>query len=53
MYPHLSRILVSRGEAVGTGTTVGLAGASGRSSGPHVHWELRIRGAARDPLLAR
>ena len=53
MYPHLSRILVRNGQALGAGTVVGLAGSSGRSTGPHVHWELRIRGAARDPLRAR
>ena len=52
LYPHLSRILVRRGQRVRTGQVIGAAGATGRSSGPHLHWELRVRGAALDPLRA-
>lgn len=52
LYPHLSRILVRRSELVRAGTVVGAVGSTGRSSGPHLHWELRVRGSARDPLLA-
>ena len=52
MYAHLSRILVSRGQTVGTGTEVGLVGATGDATGPHLHFEVRVRGAAVDPIPA-
>jgi murein DD-endopeptidase MepM/ murein hydrolase activator NlpD len=52
MYAHLSRILVARGQAVTVGSLVGLVGASGETTGPHLHFEVRIRGAAVDPLPA-
>lgn len=49
-YAHLSRIDVRAGECVGAGQRIGAVGNSGRSSGPHLHFELRLRGAAIDPL---
>ena len=49
---HLSRIDVHVGDRVGTGTQLGLAGATGNASGPHVHFEVRLRGAYVDPLTA-
>ncbi len=52
MYAHLSRIGVSRGSAVVAGSTVGRVGATGVATGPHLHFELRIGGAAIDPLTA-
>ena len=54
MYAHLSRIDVSLGHRIAAGTTVGLVGASGRASGPHLpdHFEVRVHGAAIDPLGA-
>jgi peptidoglycan hydrolase-like protein with peptidoglycan-binding domain len=52
MYAHLSRIVAYRGEAVTVGTLVGLVGASGETTGPHLHFEVRVRGAAVDPLPA-
>ena len=51
-YAHLSRITVSHGERVGTGAVVGRVGASGDATGPHLHFEVRVRGAAVDPLSA-
>ncbi|MGB2953825.1 MAG: peptidoglycan DD-metalloendopeptidase family protein [Gaiellaceae bacterium] len=51
-YAHLSSFAVHRGERVGTGDRVGLVGASGVASGPHLHFEVRVRGAAVDPLPA-
>jgi len=52
MYAHLSRIDVRRGESVVAGSRVGLVGATGTATGPHLHFELRLRGAALDPLSA-
>jgi murein DD-endopeptidase MepM/ murein hydrolase activator NlpD len=52
MYAHLSRVLVRRGQRVRAGRRVGAVGASGTSTGPHLHFELRLRGAAVDPLPA-
>ncbi len=52
MYAHLSRILAWRGEAVTVGTLVGLVGATGEATGPHLHFEVRVRDAAVDPLPA-
>jgi murein DD-endopeptidase MepM/ murein hydrolase activator NlpD len=52
MYAHLSRIDVRVGVWVGQGVRVGLVGASGHATGPHLHFEVRIRGASVDPLRA-
>ena len=52
MYAHLSRIGVNRGTTVAAGDIVGRVGTTGISTGPHLHFELRLRGAAIDPLTA-
>jgi murein DD-endopeptidase MepM/ murein hydrolase activator NlpD len=52
MYAHLSTIGVRRGALVGTGARLGLVGATGEATGPHLHFEVRFRGAAVDPLPA-
>ena len=52
MYAHLSAITVRAGRVVATGTRVGRVGASGEASGPHLHFEVRVRGAAVDPIPA-
>lgn len=49
LYAHLSQINVSRGDWVRPGTVIGLAGSSGRSTGPHLHYEIRYKGAHFDP----
>ncbi len=49
LYAHLSQIMVSRGDWVRPGTVVGLAGDSGRSTGPHLHYEIRYKGTPFDP----
>ena len=52
MYAHLSRVEVRLGEQVGAGFEIGRVGATGDATGPHLHFELRVRGAAVDPLPA-
>ena len=52
LYAHLSRIDVKLGQRVSSGAMVGLVGATGGASGPHLHFEVLVRGAAVDPLLA-
>jgi murein DD-endopeptidase MepM/ murein hydrolase activator NlpD len=52
MYAHLTGIAVSRGAWVVAGNRVGTVGATGLATGPHLHFELRLRGAALDPLTA-
>ena len=52
MYAHLSRIRVNTGDQVVAGRRVGDVGATGVATGPHLHFELRLRGAAIDPLTA-
>ena len=46
---HLSRIDVKEGQQVTTGDRIGLSGATGRVTGPHLHWAVRWQGAYLDP----
>lgn len=48
-YAHLSRISVRVGQQVVLGARVGLVGTSGRSTGPHLHYEVLVDGRARNP----
>lgn len=50
MFFHLSEVKVSPGQSVRKGDVIGLVGATGRASGPHLHWGVRIQGARVDPL---
>jgi Peptidase family M23/Putative peptidoglycan binding domain len=52
MYAHLLAFSVRAGQSVATGTRVGRVGSSGESTGPHLHFEVRVRGAAVNPLPA-
>lgn len=49
-FAHLSRLDVKEGDDVTAATVVGLVGATGRVTGPHLHWTVRMRGARVDPL---
>jgi murein DD-endopeptidase MepM/ murein hydrolase activator NlpD len=49
-YAHNSSITVSVGQSVAQGGAVALVGSTGNSSGPHVHFEVRVNGSAVDPL---
>lgn len=49
VYGHLSKISVSPGMRVCRGELLGFVGSSGRSTGPHLHYEVRIQGISRDP----
>jgi murein DD-endopeptidase MepM/ murein hydrolase activator NlpD len=51
MYMHLSRASVRTGQRVARGERLGLSGATGRVTGPHLHFGLRWRGARVDPAL--
>ncbi len=49
-YAHLSELLVSAGDALDAGQIIGMSGNTGRSSGPHLHWEVAVRGRWIDGL---
>ena len=49
LYAHLSKTMVSRGDWINAGALVGLAGSSGRSTGPHLHYEIRYKGTPFNP----
>ena len=50
MYFHLKEILVDKGDTVKKGQIIGLVGSTGRATGPHLHWGMRINGARINPL---
>lgn len=49
-YAHNSKILVKVGQAVSSGQVLARSGSTGRSTGPHVHFEIRLNGKAYNPL---
>ncbi len=51
-YLHLSRIDVRRGQRVSRGERIGLSGATGRVSGPHIHYEFHVNGRPVNPVTA-
>lgn len=51
LYGHQSEIAVSEGQQVGRGEIVGYIGSTGQSTGPHLHFEVRIGGEPVDPML--
>lgn len=50
-YIHLSKIMVKEGQIVSAGDLIGKIGASGRASGPHLHFSLYVNGNATNPVL--
>lgn len=52
-FAHLSRLMVYPGEHVTKGQILGLVGSTGRSTGPHLHYEVRVNGRAINPLTDR
>ena len=48
-YGHLSRLAVSLGQQIHKGEVIGYVGSTGNSTGPHLHYEIRMGGEALDP----
>ena len=49
-YGHMSRIAVAAGQTVHKGDVIGYVGTTGRSTGPHLHYEVRVNGEAVNPV---
>ena len=49
-YAHLSKVLVKEGDLIQRGRRIAESGTTGRSTGPHLHFEVRFRGAAQNPM---
>jgi len=50
-YAHLSQVSVETGQVIEKGQVIGFVGSTGRSTGPHLHYEVRRNGQVLDPLL--
>jgi murein DD-endopeptidase MepM/ murein hydrolase activator NlpD len=49
LYAHMSKVSVKKGDLVNQGDLIGKSGATGRVTGPHLHFEVRVDGARLDP----
>ena len=50
LYAHCSKVLVKEGQNVKQGQVLGLVGTTGASTGPHIHYEVRVNGKPQNPL---
>ncbi len=50
LYAHMSRIAVSKGQRIAQGDNIGAVGSTGWSTGPHLHFEFRVKGVHHDPM---
>ena len=50
LYFHMERMLVHEGQVVRQGEAIGLVGATGLATGPHLHWQVQVAGVAVDPM---
>jgi len=50
LYGHLEKILIKYGQIISKGDIVGLVGSTGKSTGPHLHYEIRVNGERVDPM---
>jgi murein DD-endopeptidase MepM/ murein hydrolase activator NlpD len=50
MYFHMDTIQVQHGDEIAKGAVIGTVGSTGRATGPHLHWGIRVNGARIDPL---
>ncbi len=51
LYGHLEKILIKYGQIISKGDTIGLVGSTGKSTGPHLHYEIRVNGKRVDPMI--
>ncbi len=51
LYCHCSKIIAEKGDVIRAGETIALVGSTGRSTGPHLHFEITVDGSTEDPLL--
>jgi murein DD-endopeptidase MepM/ murein hydrolase activator NlpD len=50
LYGHLASFAVGNGQGVGRGQTIGYEGSTGNSTGPHLHFEIRLNDVPQNPL---